>query len=166
MGTWFDEESGKTYLDISATVPHKNAIDLGKQYNQKEVFNLETKKPVNTGGTGEAIEGLKPELGRVDDIRALMPKAEQAVTDQTDPLVGAELFYTEVITREIDPDFSATSRKDKSVKVDGYSDYVDLWVELTGNGKEASRMQDVFYIKDGKRYDVQPHNQELMIMGM
>ena len=156
VGTWFDEKSGKTYLDISAVVPHKNAIDLGKQYNQKSVFNLETYKEVDTGGTGEAIEGLKPELGRVDDIRALMPKAEQDVTDQTDPLVGAELFYTEVITREIDPDFSATSRKDKSVKVDGYSDYVDLWVELTGNGKEASRMQDVFYIKDGKRYDVQP----------
>ena len=72
VGTWFDSDTNTLYLDISATVPHKNAKNLGSQYNQKSVFNLETSTEVNTGGTGKTIDGLKPELGRISDIRALI----------------------------------------------------------------------------------------------
>ena len=71
VGTWFDSESNQTYLDIVAVVSHEQAVTLGRQYNQKAVFNLETMEEVDTGGTGEAVEGLKPEAERVNDIRAL-----------------------------------------------------------------------------------------------
>ena len=72
VGTWYDSKSGKTYIDVSAVVPNEQAIKLGKQYNQKAVYNLKTNEEVDTGGTGEAIEGLKPEIERVNDIREIL----------------------------------------------------------------------------------------------
>jgi len=72
IGTWYDAKSGKTYIDVSAVVPNEQAIRLGKQYNQKAVYNLKTNEEVDTGGTGEAIEGLKPEIDRINDIREIL----------------------------------------------------------------------------------------------
>jgi len=72
IGTLYDSKSGKTYIDVSAVVPNEQAIKLGKQYNQKAVYNLKTNEEVDTGGTGEAIEGLKPEIDRINDIREIL----------------------------------------------------------------------------------------------
>ena len=71
-------------------------------------------------------------------------------------LKDAELFYTDVTSRQ--NKFTGVSKvastKEKSVKVNDYFHYRNLWAKLTGNGKEASRMQDVFFLKDGKKYNV------------
>ena len=72
IGTWYDSDSKKTYIDVSAVMPHKQAEQLGKQYNQKAVYNLKTNKEVDTGGTGEVIEGMKSEADRVADIREIL----------------------------------------------------------------------------------------------
>lgn len=41
IGTWFNPEDGKTYLDISVTTPDlKEASTLGKAKNQKAIFDL------------------------------------------------------------------------------------------------------------------------------
>lgn len=72
IGTWYDSDSKKTYIDVSAVMPHKQAEQLGKQYNQKAVYNLKTNKEVDTGGTGEVIEGMKSEADRVNDIREIL----------------------------------------------------------------------------------------------
>jgi len=54
IGTWFDKETGKTWLDVIHVTDLENAIDLGKEHNQKAVFDLENIKEISTGGTGEA----------------------------------------------------------------------------------------------------------------
>jgi len=71
IGTWYEAPENQTYLDISAVLPHEQANQLGRDYNQKAVFNLETLEEVDTGGTGEAVQGLKPESERVADLRRM-----------------------------------------------------------------------------------------------
>ena len=71
IGTWYEAPENQTYLDISAVLPHEQANQLGRDYNQKAVFNLETLQEVDTGGTGEAVQGLKPESERVADLRRM-----------------------------------------------------------------------------------------------
>ncbi len=57
VGTWFNPEDGKSYLDISRVVPNRaEAIRLGREKNQIAVMNLRNLEEVPTGGTG-AIPG-------------------------------------------------------------------------------------------------------------
>jgi hypothetical protein len=81
VGTWFDEQSNQTYLDVSAVVGKKVAVDLGKQYNQKAVFDLELLEEVDTGGTGEVVGDLKPLQERVKDIREALKVGPEETTD-------------------------------------------------------------------------------------
>ena len=92
VGTWRNGGTGETYLDVSVVLPKKEARRLGKDYNQISVWDLEKGKEIPTGGTGEAIEGLKPEIDRVSDIRNILGQqkglkqaevkpAEKPVTD-------------------------------------------------------------------------------------
>jgi len=69
VGTWFDSESGMTYLDISATIPDRQqAIELAQRYNQIAIFDLSTFEEIGTGGTGEAIEDLPPPSERLPEL--------------------------------------------------------------------------------------------------
>jgi len=56
VGTWAEVATGKTYLDIVATLPHAEAIKMGLKYNQKAIYNLETGETQNIGGTGEVVD--------------------------------------------------------------------------------------------------------------
>lgn len=83
IGTWYDKDSGKHYLDVSVVAPREEAIALGKQYNQKAVFDLEKFEEIPTGGTGDPIEGLPAEVDRLP--RAKMkayPDELQTLVDQ------------------------------------------------------------------------------------
>lgn len=77
IGTWHDKDSGQHYVDVSVVTPdRKRAIDLGKQYNQKAVWDLKNSEAIDTGGTGETRAGLPPE-----DQRALYsPDTEKKKT--------------------------------------------------------------------------------------
>ena len=69
VGTWFDGDGNKTYLDISATIPNRQqAIELGKRYNQIAIFALDTFEEISTGGTGERIENLPPPPERLPEL--------------------------------------------------------------------------------------------------
>uniref|UniRef100_A0A6H1ZS43 RelA/SpoT domain-containing protein n=1 Tax=viral metagenome TaxID=1070528 RepID=A0A6H1ZS43_9ZZZZ len=58
LGGWLDTESGKIFLDVSVSVKDKSkAIQLGKEFNQKSVYDLMNFKEINTGGTGESLAG-------------------------------------------------------------------------------------------------------------
>jgi len=78
MGTWFEESENQTYLDLSSVLPHDEAKRLGRDYNQKAVFNLETLEEVDTGGTGEALPDMKPEIERIKDIRGILGQPLEA----------------------------------------------------------------------------------------
>ena len=58
VGTWYDEESDQTYIDVSTIIPKAQmdkAIQRGKDANQKAIFDLETFEEIDTGGTGEKV---------------------------------------------------------------------------------------------------------------
>jgi len=76
VGTWFDSESNQTYIDISATLDREVAINLGKQYNQKAVWDLKSNEEIDTGGTGESEGDVKSIEDRVSDIRKLVAPKE------------------------------------------------------------------------------------------
>ena len=78
VGTWFDSESNQTYIDIAATLDRDVAVELGKQYNQKAVWDLKTNEEIDTGGSGEVEGDLKPLSDRITDIRNLVAPKEVA----------------------------------------------------------------------------------------
>ena len=53
VGTWFDSETGVTWLDIITVTDLNDAIRLGIEHNQIAIFDLENMDEVSTGGTGE-----------------------------------------------------------------------------------------------------------------
>lgn len=63
-------------------------------------------------------------------------------------LKDTELYYTDVVSRTNQFTGVSTVRsvKEKSVKVNDYFHYRNLWAKLTGNGQETSRMGDVYFI--------------------
>ena len=59
IGTWYDEKTDTTYIDVTTIVPKAEkdkAIKIGRDNNQKAVFDLETGEEINTGGDGEVVE--------------------------------------------------------------------------------------------------------------
>ena len=69
IGTWYDREANATSLDVAYTTNDRSlAIDLGRQFNQKAIFDLLTLSEVPTGGTGENVGGLPPIRERLDYI--------------------------------------------------------------------------------------------------
>lgn len=58
VGTW-QAPDGKTYLDISGTTPNlANAYQTAKTFNQRSIFDLQHKKEISTGGTGDANDSM------------------------------------------------------------------------------------------------------------
>jgi hypothetical protein len=115
IGTWFDSESGKTYLDISAALPKDVATELGRQYNQKAVWDLELNEEIDTGGTGEATADMKPEADRVSDIRSLMPEATRKPVEKPapEPVVSEpETLQEESDLRGIEGEFDEYQAKE------------------------------------------------------
>ena len=71
IDTWYDDMSGKTYIDAVVTTNKDEALKLGKKYNQKAIFGLKNFDEIPTGGTGESIDGL----GKIEDrIKSLKTK--------------------------------------------------------------------------------------------
>jgi hypothetical protein len=70
VGTWFDEVSGFTYLDVSATIADaQQAIALGQRYNQVAIFDLDRLEEIAIGGSGEEIPDLPPATERLGELR-------------------------------------------------------------------------------------------------
>lgn len=47
LGTWYDEQEDKTYLDIVVIVDHKErALELGRQYHQKAIWDFKNKEEI------------------------------------------------------------------------------------------------------------------------
>lgn len=73
LGGWFDTETGSIYLDISTVTNNLNAAKkLGKEFNQKAIFDLLEMKDIPTGGTGEAIGQLPSINNRLKVIAKLL----------------------------------------------------------------------------------------------
>lgn len=103
IGSWWDKESGKHYIDVVAVLPDRDAaIALGKQYNQKAVFDLSALEEIPTGGTGEVIEGLPPEAKRLPppESRLFTDIRENAVKARTAMNRVAEMYRASGLSDE------------------------------------------------------------------
>lgn len=70
VGTWFDKDSGKVYLDVTVGVPDRNlAVFLGQQTNQKAIWDSAQAREINTGGTGEPVPNLPPAPERFQTLQ-------------------------------------------------------------------------------------------------
>jgi len=59
VGTWYDPSDKKTFLDVSIVVKDKKDADkLGRQHNQRSMFEFKTGKTIDLGGTGEAVKNV------------------------------------------------------------------------------------------------------------
>ena len=113
VGTWRNSETGENYLDVSAVLPKKEATRLGKDYNQISVWDLEKGREIPTGGTGEAIEGLKPEIDRVSDIRNILGQQNGLKQAEVKP---AEKPVTDSLQKAKDKLAAAKAKLDASKK--------------------------------------------------
>ena len=70
IGTWFNGDDGNTYIDINVVLADLDtALELGRQYNQIAVFNLETFEETNTGGDGQPLENLPAPIDRLPEFK-------------------------------------------------------------------------------------------------
>lgn len=66
VGTWYNEEQDETYVDVTTTLPSRaDAFALAVRYNQIAIYDLTAESSVQTGGTGEVVQGLPPEGERL-----------------------------------------------------------------------------------------------------
>ena len=76
LGSWFNENDGKTYLDVVTTISvekQTEAITLGKNANQIAGFNLSDFTEIPLGGTGEFNDSLvTPFEERLSEALTLM----------------------------------------------------------------------------------------------
>jgi hypothetical protein len=69
IGTWYDQDTGRTYLDVSIVVTNKKlAISLSKRYNQEGAFDLHRGEYIPTGGTGEPPDNMPPLHERLSEL--------------------------------------------------------------------------------------------------
>ena len=61
IGTWYNRDTGETYLDVSTTLADRgDAITMADEYNQIAIYDLARRSEIATGGTGEAPDGSPP----------------------------------------------------------------------------------------------------------
>lgn len=80
VGSWFNEKTNQTELDVSVVLDKDEAVRIGKEFNQQAVWDLEHFKEIDTEGDGKAIEGLGTESERIARLRGLL--SEEKVQEQ------------------------------------------------------------------------------------
>lgn len=77
VGTWYDEETNKTYIDLINFAKNKEAaLKLGEKYNQEAIYNLETKETTFVAKEREA-EARAKERAAVEE--STKPERESLV---------------------------------------------------------------------------------------
>tara|TARA_R110002020_G_scaffold451070_1_gene664905 strand:- start:500 stop:1696 length:1197 start_codon:yes stop_codon:yes gene_type:complete len=86
IGTWLDNNTGITWLDIVLVTNLKNALQIAKEKNQIAIFDLENLVEIETGGTGLKMAGFDPNQARDDKGRwtvwGKMYNREKQIKDQ------------------------------------------------------------------------------------
>ena len=87
IGTWYNKETGKTYIDVSEVQLNRaEGIRVGIENNQISIMNLKTLEEIPTGGTGEAQPRVSEERGRVfTEIDNIISKTKKRLTEDVNP---------------------------------------------------------------------------------
>ena len=61
VGIWYDAAEDQTYIDVSVTLSDETeAVRLGQQYNQRDIYDFTRREVIDTGGTGATQDDLPP----------------------------------------------------------------------------------------------------------
>ena len=90
IGTFYDAESGKTYIDISTVIGKEAATKLGQEYNQISVWDLGLMKEIKTGGDGTVKGEMKSEADRIADIRKILEGERKTENDASSQSMDGE----------------------------------------------------------------------------
>ncbi len=72
IGLWYDKKDESFYMDATVLVRDKNkAIELGKKYGQKAIFDIKNQEEINTGGTGKPPSNLPSINDTLNEIKNL-----------------------------------------------------------------------------------------------
>jgi hypothetical protein len=70
VGTYYDEETGNTAVNVSSALPDRElALALARQHNQQFVFDLGAMSAIPVGGTGQHPDDLPPLPQRLPTLR-------------------------------------------------------------------------------------------------
>jgi len=70
LGTWYNKDDNKTYVDISAIFFDKNlAIKLANKYNQIAIWDLQNNQEIKTDGNGSSIQNLPKIKNRIPPLK-------------------------------------------------------------------------------------------------
>jgi hypothetical protein len=70
VGTYYDEETGNTAVNVSSVLPDREmALALARQHNQQFVFDLGAMTAIPVGGTGQHPDDLPPLPQRLPTLR-------------------------------------------------------------------------------------------------
>ncbi len=98
VGTYYDKKSGNTDIDLAVIIPKEHiklAEELGKEFNQKSIFDLEEFKDIPTGGTGEATFLETTPQERINRVKEVLGIQEAKAID--DVVVGGQFSGGEKI---------------------------------------------------------------------
>ena len=127
--------------------------DYGKKQNTgKEAFApSKALSNLESGPAGMLIKLVEADAKTDDSF-------ESRGYDSYPNLDGAEVFFTQTVSRPNQSGVSTIrSVKEKSIKVNDFWHFRNLYAKFTGNGQLRERMEDMYYVKDGVKYpDLQP----------
>ena len=81
IGTWFNKEDGKTYLDISVTTPNlDDALKLAQEKKQLAIFDLKNFQEIKTPAAGQtgAAPAVQQMAGAPAEFHAVEPQTAPA----------------------------------------------------------------------------------------
>ena len=107
----------------------------------------------------QATEGVETDVEtRLEDYTSSQESGLDSKKFAPRPnLNNTEIFYNQVTHTETNRGVSnVSSTRDRSVKVKDYWHFYNLYAKLTGNGVKSKRMQNMFYVKDGLKYPLDP----------
>jgi hypothetical protein len=84
VGTWFDEEEGKTHIEVVEVArTEEEAIKLGEEHNELAIYNLETGKTIELRkpeGEADAAQIIKPSIQINPDVDKLAVAVERGTS--------------------------------------------------------------------------------------
>tara|TARA_R110002049_G_scaffold102101_1_gene247448 strand:+ start:457 stop:9108 length:8652 start_codon:yes stop_codon:yes gene_type:complete len=128
-----------------------SSYDYGKDPKATEQFapsKALTNQEVGPGGMNIKLVDLDAKTEGLESRgRVIFPNLD-----------GAEVFFTQTVSRPNQSGVSTVrSVKEKSIKVNDFWHFRNLYAKFTGNGQLRERMEDMYYVKDGVKYpDLQP----------
>ena len=86
VGTWYSEESGRTYLDVAGVVNSEHGESLGREYDQEGVYDLSKTDGsgyISTGGTGNVQNFKVSEADRIKQLRTFNEQKSEKANEET-----------------------------------------------------------------------------------